>query len=165
MKTSITVVPSDNYIIVNGMVLSFTFDAPQNLHALQWCNGSGHIEYTDDQPNMPLSADDYEKEVLPFVILWETEKARLNAEAAEAEAVRLAEYNSPEARGIRIRAERDRRLTASDRYALPDYPHADAATRQAWLAYRQALRNVPEQEGFPWTGPEDSAVPWPVEPA
>ncbi|MEG6549517.1 phage tail assembly chaperone [Desulfocurvibacter africanus] len=56
----------------------------------------------------------------------------------------LAEYNSPEARGIRIRFERDRRLTASDRYALPDYPHTDETARQAWLDYRQALWNVRE---------------------
>ncbi|WP_081678712.1 tail fiber assembly protein [Desulfocurvibacter africanus] len=76
----------------------------------------------------------------------------------------LAEYNSPEARGIRIRFERDRRLTASDRYALPDYPHTDETERQAWLDYRQALRNVPEHEGFPWGGANDPAVPWPAEP-
>ncbi|EMG36097.1 hypothetical protein PCS_03161 [Desulfocurvibacter africanus PCS] len=63
-----------------------------------------------------------------------------------------------------IRAKRDRRLAASDRYRLPDYPHADEAARQAWLGYRQALRNVPEQEGFPWSGANDPAVPWPAEP-
>ncbi|MEG6550208.1 phage tail assembly chaperone, partial [Desulfocurvibacter africanus] len=52
----------------------------------------------------------------------------------------------------------------SDCYALPDYPHANEAARQAWLDYRQALRNVPELDGFPWDGANDPAVPWPVEP-
>ena len=40
------------------------------------------------------------------------------------------------------RAERDRRLALSDKYALPDFPQP-AATRTAWLAYRQALRDLP----------------------
>lgn len=62
-----------------------------------------------------------------------------------------------------IRAERDRRLAASDRFVLPDYPHADAAVRQAWLDYRQALRDLPEQAGFPWNGPD--TMPWPEQPA
>lgn len=42
-----------------------------------------------------------------------------------------------------LRAERDRRLIASDRYALPDFPQ-DENQRAAWLAYRQALRDLPE---------------------
>lgn len=63
-----------------------------------------------------------------------------------------------------IRAERDRRLRASDPMALPDYPHADDAARLAWLGYRQVLREVPEQAGFPWGGVDDPTVPWPMEP-
>lgn len=35
---------------------------------------------------------------------------------------------------------------------------------QAWLGYRQALRDIPQQLGFPWNGPDDPACPWPVEP-
>ncbi|WP_034627619.1 tail fiber assembly protein [Desulfocurvibacter africanus] len=64
-----------------------------------------------------------------------------------------------------IRAERDRRLAATDRYALNDYPHAGDAARQAWQDYRQALRDMPEQQGFPWAGPDDAACPWPEQPA
>ncbi|MEG6550184.1 tail fiber assembly protein [Desulfocurvibacter africanus] len=62
-----------------------------------------------------------------------------------------------------IRAERDRCLTASDRFVLPDYPHADTALLQAWLDYRQALRDLPEQAGFPWDGPD--TAPWPEQPS
>ena len=43
------------------------------------------------------------------------------------------------------RAERDRLLAESDRTQLPDAPF-DAA---AWAIYRQALRDFPDQEGFP----------------
>lgn len=56
------------------------------------------------------------------------------------------------------RAERDRLLSVSDPQALPDYPHVDQAARDAWLAYRQALRDVPEQAGFP------AAINWPEVP-
>ncbi len=52
-----------------------------------------------------------------------------------------------------VRRERDRRLRASDWAALPDVPAADA-----WLEYRQALRDVPQQSGFP------DDVEWPTPP-
>ena len=52
------------------------------------------------------------------------------------------------------RAERDRLLTASDWTQV-----ADAAVDQAaWAAYRQALRDIPQQAGFP------GIVTWPAEP-
>ena len=60
-----------------------------------------------------------------------------------------AEYEAGTAAGaaivarVLLRNERNRRLTASDRYALPDYPHANEEVRAAWLAYRQALRDLP----------------------
>ena len=50
-----------------------------------------------------------------------------------------------------VRAERDALLAASDSMAL-----ADRIT-DAWKTYRQALRDVPAQSGFP-------DVTWPTEP-
>lgn len=35
---------------------------------------------------------------------------------------------------------------------------------QEWLGYRQALRDIPQQPGFPWDGPDDPACPWPDTP-
>lgn len=63
-----------------------------------------------------------------------------------------------------VRAERDARLRACDPQALPDYPHESDASRQAWLAYRQALRDLPSLSGFPWGGPQDPEASWPEEP-
>lgn len=57
-----------------------------------------------------------------------------------------------------VRAERDRRLTASDWTQLADAPLDDTAM-VLWQSYRQALRDVPQQAGFP------SAVEWPDIPA
>lgn len=56
-----------------------------------------------------------------------------------------------------VRNRRAFKLKKSDKYALPDYP-ITAEKRQEWLAYRQALRDITNQPGFP-----DNVV-WPVEP-
>ena len=53
-----------------------------------------------------------------------------------------------------VRAERNRKLTASDWTQVEDAP----VDKAAWAAYRQGLRDVPSQERFPWD------VTWPVEP-
>lgn len=55
------------------------------------------------------------------------------------------------------RARRDRLLRDCDYAASMDYPATDAE-RDAWRTYRQALRDVPEQAGFPWE------ISWPVMP-
>lgn len=55
------------------------------------------------------------------------------------------------ATATQVRAERDKLLAASDYMAL-----ADRIT-DAWKTYRQALRDVPTQSGFP-------NVTWPTEP-
>lgn len=89
--STVTVVPDDNLIIVDGKALVFPFDAPTNMHALQWLGDGGHTEWTDG-PNEPLAAEDYDGQVAPYVALWEGEKKRLEAEAAAAEEV----YNSLE---------------------------------------------------------------------
>lgn len=83
----VTVVPSDSLIIVDGKALVFPFDAPTNLHALQWRGGTGHTEWTDG-PNKPLTAEDYDEQVVPYVKLWQAEKARLEKKAAEEAAAR-----------------------------------------------------------------------------
>ena len=80
MKQHVTVIPSDRLIIVDGVSLRFAFDTPADLHALQWHEGRGEMEWTDDISH-PLTPADYADDVASFVALWETEKARLDAEA------------------------------------------------------------------------------------
>lgn len=159
---TVTVVPVDNLVIVDGEALVFPFKAQSNLHALQWRENEGHTEWTDG-PNRPLVAADYDDQVAPFVKLWQDEKTRLEQAAAEAEAARLAEYNSEAARFERLRAERDRRLTATDYLLMQDYP-LDNTLKEAVRLYRQALRDLPSQEGAPWDGGGES-TPWPDLPA
>jgi len=54
-------------------------------------------------------------------------------------------------------AVRDRLLAGSDWTQLPDAP-LTAAQKSAWATYRQALRDVSKQAGFP------GSVTWPVQP-
>lgn len=57
-----------------------------------------------------------------------------------------------EALATQVRRERDKRIAATDFYLLPDAPQKP----EGLLAYRQALRDITEQEGFP------SVVEWPI---
>lgn len=57
----------------------------------------------------------------------------------------------------RARCKRDELLAKCDYAMGTDYPATDAE-REAWRAYRQALRDIPEQEGFPWD------IDWPEAP-
>lgn len=94
--------------------------------------------YTLLLPNAPGLAQRIEANLEP----WK-EKAREYTEAREA---------------AMVRSERDRRLAVCDYTATLDYPASDAE-REAWRAYRQALRDISEQPDFPWT------VTWPEAPA
>lgn len=53
-----------------------------------------------------------------------------------------------------VRSNRDSLLRESDFSQLPDAP----VNKPAWAAYRQALREIPEQSSFP------QSVIWPVAP-
>jgi len=55
---------------------------------------------------------------------------------------------------VRVRADRNKRLADSDWTQLAD----NTADTNAWAVYRQALRDVPAQAGFP------NEVTWPTEP-
>jgi len=55
------------------------------------------------------------------------------------------------------RAKRDRLLSATDWTQIPDAP-LTADQKAAYAAYRQALRDVPQQAGFP------GVIEWPVVP-
>jgi len=57
-----------------------------------------------------------------------------------------------------LRKKRNLVLEQTDRYAIPDYPHATEEVKQAWLDYRQALRDLPSNTTDP------SNPVWPVPP-
>lgn len=56
-----------------------------------------------------------------------------------------------------VRESRAFALSQCDWTQMPDAP-LSAEQKQAWLEYRQVLRDLPLQDGFPWD------VQWPVKP-
>lgn len=58
----------------------------------------------------------------------------------------------------RVRMRRDSIISRTDFYVQPDYP-SDPVGLEAVKAYRQALRDIPEQSGFP------RDVQWPTLPS
>ena len=58
----------------------------------------------------------------------------------------------------KIRNERDTLLKSTDKYIIADWPHPTPEIKQAWLDYRQALRDLPANT----TDPENPV--WPIAP-
>lgn len=78
---------------------------------------------------------------------------------AEEEAIRDAEEsifdaNADIRKAVEVRLKRNAKLTASDWTQITDA----TVDKTAWATYRQALRNIPTQNGFPNT------VVWPDAP-
>ena len=65
-----------------------------------------------------------------------------------------------------LRSERNKLLEQSDRYSLPDFPHANDTIRTQWLTYRQQLRDITTQTPTLnlQTG-EISGITWPTPPS
>jgi len=58
-----------------------------------------------------------------------------------------------------LRRKRNEMLRRTDHLAFPDYPHLSDQVRADWMAYRQALRDLPQ------TAAGDAAnAAWPSEP-
>ena len=73
--------------------------------------------------------------------------------AAEQEAIYKAMRDEDQAKSVR--QQRGEKLKECDWTQLSDAP----VDKEVWAAYRQALRDIPAQAGFPWT------VTWPEVPA
>lgn len=109
-----------------------------------------------------MTADGYK----PFVVVEEPTPEKPLVKYLEtakqieqyAEAVPQPEPPLPqENKAQQARNERNLRLTLSDWTQLADSP-LSPALKEAYAVYRQALRDVPEQSGFP------EAIEWPEEP-
>ncbi len=135
----VTVVPKDRLIIVDGLALRVVFDAPDNLHALQWRGESGHKEFTD-KGNEPLETGDYDAEVAPYVAVWQAEKERLDRAAAEA----AEEYNSLANTKARKLAEINAACDAALAALTAGYPSSELLTFDKQEAEARALLADPE---------------------
>lgn len=77
MRNRVTVIPADNAIYIDSECLLVEFEAPANIHAIQWQGDHGHIEFNDGTHNKILLLEDYDIEIFPYVVIWENEKNKL----------------------------------------------------------------------------------------
>lgn len=103
------------------------------MNVFAWLNSSGHVTG------------------------WSTtrqDEAQVEMSQAAAEESKASD---PESLGAGARKHRNSLLASCDWTQLADAPLTETE-KAAWVAYRQALRDVPEQQGFP------SVISWPVRP-
>ena len=96
----------------------------------------------------------YTKYILGPVFRDITDETGKVTTAAEQEAAYKLAKDAERAKAVRD--DRNKRLSDCDWTQLPDNPLANKAD---WATYRQQLRDVTSQTGFPWE------VTWPTEPA
>ena len=68
----------------------------------------------------------------------------------------------------KLREQRDVKLKQTDQYGLADYPFNSEEVKQAWLTYRQALRDLPANSSdvsIDSNTGELIGVTWPVPPS
>jgi regulator of protease activity HflC (stomatin/prohibitin superfamily) len=121
---------------------------PAEVHAVQWDGSSGEIEYVSNEvPNEAITA-------LPsWAESIATErKAVIDAEIAEEEKAKAYE-ESPEGKADAARTKRDGLISETDWWASTDLTMTAEQT-----AYRQALRDITDQAGFP------ESIDWPTKP-
>jgi len=149
------IIPSDKFISIDGQnILQIQQDfswIPSNVHAVQWYETWGEVEYTDGLPNEKIEElGIYEQ----AVDTYNNEKQRLEDEKiAEAEAIEAARDYWAELRYLR-----DQKLTQCDWTQIADVPLTEEQ-KIAWGTYRQALRDLPANT----EDPKNSV--WPTTPS
>ena len=165
MKTFVNISFPNNAINVEGQEIIFKdkiniLPIHKNIANIYWNNGYGELEGNQDHPigenDFQFAENEYEKHIVPYVLQWEIEFDRQNAENIAMLAKEEAYYNSPESIAERLRQKRDEILNQTDHFMIPDYP-IDDTNKKEIIAYRQALRDLPEQEGWPLN------IEWPIE--
>ena len=131
--------------ICNDLGIDPIFEGPQ-------ATGGDHYQYSMRQGIEAINGKWYTKYVLGPIFSDHTQEDGTVLTAAEQEAAYKAGKDSTQADSVR--ADRDKRLSDCDWTQAADAP----VDQTAWAAYRQALRDVPGQAGFPWT------VTWPETP-
>lgn len=125
---------------------------PAEVHAVQWDGTSGEIEYvSNDVPNDMITS-------LPSwaQAIANERKAVIDEEIAaeeKAEADRIAYENSAEGKAEAVRSQRDELLAETDWTA-----NSDVIMSAEMAVYRQALRDITNQAGFP------ENIDWPTKP-
>ena len=131
--------------IINDFGGDVVFEGPQ-------ASNGDRYQFSMRQGVEEIQGNWYTKYVLGPVFTDYTDEEGVLHTAAEQEAAYKAQKDADQAKAVR--EDRNKRLSESDWTQVLDAP----VDQTAWAAYRQALRDVTAQEGFPW------AIEWPVKP-
>lgn len=128
--------------IINELDGDVVFEGPQ-------ATGGTVYQYSMRQGVEQIEGKWYTKYVLGPTFI-DTVVDGITTTAAEHEAAYKASKDAEQAKSVR--ATRDAKLAECDWTQVADAP----VDKAVWATYRQALRDVTAQEGFPWT------VEWPT---
>ena len=123
--------------ILDQLGADVVFEGPQ-------ATGGTVYQYSMRQGVELIGSNWHTKYVLGPIFTGETAAA----DEAEYKARKDAE------RAVVVRQERSTKLKECDWTQTADSP----VNKETWATYRQSLRDVPSQEGFPWT------ITWPTQP-
>lgn len=159
----VTIIPEDKFISVGGTgYIGINTDwsyIPSGVHAVQWKDTSGEVEYNDGSPNVGItSLGVYE----PAVTHHENERLRLIAqEAADQAILDDKDWNRV------FRHKRSIRLEDSDWTQGNDSP-LSTSKKTEWGTYRQTLRDLPankDEATRKAMAKDENHSDWPSEPS
>jgi hypothetical protein len=132
--------------VINAWGGDIVFEGPQ-------ASGGTVYQYSQRSGVEQIEGKWYTKYVLGPVF---TDRAATEGEPAKTAAEQEAEYKAMKdaEQAKSVRASRTQMLKDSDWTQIAD----STADKAAWAVYRQALRDVTAQAGFPWT------IDWPTQP-
>lgn len=132
--------------VLNEWGADIIFEGPQ-------ATGGTVYQYSQRDGVVQIGDKWYTKYILGPVF---TDRPATDTEPAKTAAEQEAEYKAMKdaEQAKSVRADRTKRLADSDWTQIAD----STADKQAWAGYRQALRDITTQAGFPWT------IDWPVAP-
>jgi hypothetical protein len=130
----------DDKVVAVGLPNSLESTEPDRLYALGWRQVKGLPKPTDGSVYEYTHPFTYDADEDAVYGTWQQTDV-------------IDRINEAKAKGIR--EQRDVLLDESDFAMLPDAPVANV---EEWKTYRQALRDIPQQPGFP------TEVTWPEKP-
>jgi hypothetical protein len=134
--------------LLNDFGADVVFEGPQ-------ATGGTHYQYSQAQGVEQINGKWYTKHILGPVFTDTTDESGNVTSAAANEAAYKAAKDADQAKSVR--ATRDSKLAESD-WRVIKATETSTTLDAAWATYRQALRDVTGQDGFPWT------IVWPDAP-
>lgn len=128
-------------------VISHSIQRPQELEVVTVGNRK-NVTYRTDIKAETVTDENGETYEVWSAVEWSAQ-VQSTATIDNAFCAKLMEVETTKAEKA-VRAKRDRLLAESDKEILPDRLTKASTEFKNWSEYRQALRDIPQQDGFPF---------------